>query len=331
MNGFIKKSIGTLTLGEKLKKLRSERRISLGEVSKHTRIQAKYLEHLEEGRYEKLPVDVYVRGFLKNYADFLAIDADVLIRLYEKEREIKKNLEKGKKGAEKSSLPIPFKISSFALTPKIILISAIALITISGFLYLYKELGTFASVPRLIISSPEQNTSVSGNSIIVEGITDKDAKLYINGQLILVNDDGKFRESLTLQSGNNSINIKSVNRFGKEVIEALTVQSSYQKEEEEKKQAEPGNDQISQPKGVELEVRVDPGPVWLSVESDGNLVFSGTMLSGAVQSFRAEEKISVNSGKDSATFIKFNGKELGALGESGNPVRGVVFTPDTAY
>jgi cytoskeletal protein RodZ len=331
MNGFIKKSIGTLTLGEKLKKLRSERRISLGEVSKHTRIQVKYLEYLEEGRYEKLPVDVYVRGFLKNYADFLAIDANVLIRLYEKEREIKKNLEKGKNSEEKPTLPVPFKISSFALTPKIILISAIAVVTFGGFFYLYKEIGAFASVPRLIISNPEKNTSVSGNSIIVEGVTDKDAKLYINGQLILVNDDGKFRENLTLQSGNNSINIRAVNRFGKEETAALTVQSNYQKEEEEKKQEGSGNNEITQSKGVEIEVRVDPGPVWLSIEADGNLVFSGTMLTGAIQTFRAEEKISVNSGKDSATFIKFNGKEIGALGESGNPVRGVVFTPDTAY
>jgi hypothetical protein len=80
-------------------------------------------------------------------------------------------------------------------------ISAIAIVTLSGFFYLYKEIGAFASAPRLIISSPEQNTSVGSNSIIVEGVTDKDAKLYINGQLVLVNDDGKFRESLTLQSG----------------------------------------------------------------------------------------------------------------------------------
>ena len=85
----------------------------------------------------------------------------------------------------------------------------------------------------------------------------------------------------------------------------------------------------NKPKGVELEVRVDPGPVRLSVEADGNLVFSGTMLTGAVQSFRADEKISINSGKDNATFIKFNGKEMGALGQSGGPVRGVIFTPDT--
>jgi len=31
-NGFTKKSIGTLTLGEKLRKLRSEKRIALSEV-----------------------------------------------------------------------------------------------------------------------------------------------------------------------------------------------------------------------------------------------------------------------------------------------------------
>lgn len=326
MNGFIKKSIGTLTLGEKLNKLRSERRISLGEVSKHTRIQVKYLEYLEEGRYEKLPVDVYVRGFLKNYADFLAVDPNVLIRLYEKEREIKKNLEKGKKGEEKK--PVPFKISSFTLTPKIILIGAITIITLGGFFYLYKEIGAFASVPRLIVLSPEQNTNVSGNSVAIDGITDKDAKLYINGQLILIDDNGKFRENLTLQSGNNFINIKAVNKFGKEAAESLTVQSSYQNEEENKS----GNsgEAASQAKGLELEVKVGLGPVRISVETDGNLVFSGAMLSEATQNFRAEEKISISSEKDSTTFIKINGKEVGALGESGGPVEGVVFTSETA-
>ena len=328
MNGFIKKSIGTLTLGEKLKKLRSERRISLGEVSKHTRIQVKYLEYMEEGRYEKLPVDVYVRGFLKNYADFLAIDANILLRLYDKEREIKRNLEKGRGSEEKYPMPVPFKVSSFALTPKVIVISVIAAVTFAGFFYLYKEIGAFASAPRLVISSPEQNTSVAGNSVLVEGITDKDAKLYINGQMIMISDDGKFRESLTLQSGNNFINIRSVNKFGKEAKEALTVYSSYQKEEENETE-EPNEDATSQIEGVELEIRVDPGPVRLSVEADGNLVFSGTMLTGAVQIFRADKKISINSAKDSATFVKFNGKEMCALGESGGPVKGIIFTPDT--
>jgi len=330
MNGFIKKSIGTLTLGERLKKLRSERRISLFEVSKHTKIQIKYLEYLEEGKYDKLPADVYVKGFLKNYAEFLIIDSGVLIRLYEKEKEIKKNLEKQKNGGKKPKQSKPLKISSFVLTPKIITISAIALLTLGGFFYLYKEVGSFASLPRLVVTSPEQNASVSGNSVLVEGITEKDARLYINDQPILVNDDGKFRENLTLQSGTNFIKILAVNRFEKEASQAITVQSDYQeKERENSPKAENGN--VAAENGIEVEIRIEPGPVQVSVEADGNLVFNGTMLEGAVQKFSAREKISINSNKGNATLVKFNGKDVGALGKDEKAVKNAVFTPDAKY
>lgn len=328
MNGFIKKSVGTLTLGEKLRKLRSERRISMNEVSRFTKIQVKYLEYLEDGRYEKLPADVYIKGFLRSYAEFLGVNENILIKLYEKEKGIKNNLEKSKRPAEKKTEAI--NISSFVFTPKIGAIILTALLVVGGFFYLYKEFGAFASVPRLVILSPEKNYSLSGNSIVVEGVTDRDARIFINDQPVLVNDDGKFRENLTVQSGTNIINIRALNRFDKEKIETLTIQSSYQEAES----SEPPSDAesaASQKKEVEIEIKVDPGPVWLSVEADGNLVFSGTMLTGATQSFKGEDKISISSGKANATFVKFNGKDIGALGENASPVKGVIFTADTKY
>lgn len=331
MNGFIKKSIGTLTLGEKLKKLRSERRISLFEVSKHTKIQIKYLEYLEEGKYEKLPADVYVKGFLKNYGDFLIIDSGVLIRLYEKEKGIKKNLEKQKNGGKKVKQSRPLEISSFVLTPRIIMISAIALLTLGGFFYLYKEVGSFASAPRLVVISPEQNGSLSENFVLVEGITEKDAKLFINDQPILVNDDGKFRENLTLQSGANFINIRAVNRFEKEASQAITVQSNYQNKNEGENPDEIKTIDAGTENGIEVEIRIEPGPVQVTVESDGNLVFNGTMLDGAIQKFSAKEKININSSKGNATLVKFNGKNIGALGKDSSPIQNAVFTPDTRY
>ena len=329
MNGFIRKSIGTFTLGEKLKKLRSERRISLGEVSKYTRIQIKYLEYLEEGRYDKLPADVYIKGFLKNYADFLSVDSAILVRLYEKEKEIKKNLEKNK--GEKQEKPKPINISYFVFTPKLIIITIITLLTFGGFFYIYKEIGAFASVPRLVLLNPENNFQVQTNSILVEGITDKDAKLYINDQPILVNDDGKFQENLTLQSGNNFINIKAVNRFDKETSQTLTIQSNYQEKKGEGNSGAISPSEIIKKSGIEIEVRVDPGPVWVNVESDGNLKFSGTMLTGSIQKFKAEDKITITSGKANATFVKFNGKDIGALGDSTSPIRGVPFTSGSSY
>lgn len=318
-------------MGEKLKKLRSERRISLNEISRATRIQVKYLEYLEDGAYGKLPADVYVKGFLRNYSEFLGIDEKILIRLYEKEQDIRSNLEKSKGKKNSPADGGKISISSFVVTPRMLGISAIIITVFGGFFYLYREVGSFASTPRLVIINPDKNYSTSGNSVMVEGVTDRDTKIFINDQPIPVNDDGKFRETLTVQSGSNAIVIRAVNRFDKEIAEKLIIQSTYR----EPAEPEPVRDNQPVPadnfRGLFLELRVDPGPVWVSVEADGNLVFSGTMLTGAVQNFSATGKISVNSGKGSATFVKFNGKDIGALSDNSKPVRGATFTPNTNF
>lgn len=222
MNGFTKKRVGTFTLGEKLRSIRSDKRITLNDVAKMTKIRLEYLENLEAGNYDKLPVDVYVKGFLRSYGEFLGADGKALIRLYEKERGIRKNLEESKKPRQKKKDPI--NISSFVFTPKKLVVLLIFLLVFLSFFYLYREIGTFAGVPRLVVINPTGNWETSDVSIDIEGITDKDATLFINGQPVLVGDDGKFKEPITLQSGVNVINIKAVNRFNKEKTETVSVQ-----------------------------------------------------------------------------------------------------------
>ncbi len=346
MNGFTKKRVGTLTLGEKLKKLRGDKRISLGEASKFTKIQAVYLEHLEEGAYDFLPADVYVRGFLRSYADFLGVDDRILIRLYEKEKGIKKNLDKEKKSNLKERKPID--ISSFVFTPQKIVVAVVIAVVLMGLFLLYREVDSFASAPSLVILSPDDNSEVQDNSIYVKGVTEKDAALFINDQPILVGDDGRFGENLTLQSGLNNITVKSVNKFKKEAIKNIVVRSDYVATTDNGSHgnqsssagnvsvnpASSGGDGTATAQGVQIDLRVDPGPVWLSVETDGALAFSGTMLRGSVQSFKATDKIVISSGSGKATFVKLNGRDMGALSADAGAVRGVTFTknttPDTA-
>lgn len=329
MVGFTKKNVRTLTLGEKLRNLRSERRISLGEVSRGTRIQLKYLEYLEAGDYKSLPADVYVKGFLRGYAEFLGLDENILIRLYEKEKGIKRNLEKvTEKKTDKNKI---INISPFLITPKIIGIALSIILVFGGIFYLYKEIGAFANTPKLVILNPAQDAVESSNSVVVEGVTDKDAKVFINNQPILVSDEGRFSERLALQSGTNSISIKAVNRFDRASTQNIIIQSNYQTAQTENATENNQDSILLEQNKISMDIQVDPGPVWVSVEADGNLVFSGTMLAGAVQSFSANDKIVVNSGKASATHIKFNGKDIGALGKDDVAVRGVTFTKDTKY
>jgi len=328
--GFTQKKIHSYTLGEQLKNLRSDGRVTLFEVSRETKIPVKYIEMIEEGKYEKLPPDVYVKGFLRAYAEFLGIEPKKIINLYEREKDIKINLNGGEKKAPSKKKKT--RLARFVVTPRIIIAVSVAVVVIGGFSYLYSQIGRFAAVPRLVITSPASDENIAGNSISVSGYTDEDAKLTINGQPILVSDKGEFKEDILLQSGVNSITISALNRFNKEISKTVNIKSDYQSPNvaQSSNSGDGGKvigEQDVKKKGVDVVVRADSIPIWLSVEADGNLVYSGTMLAGAIQNFDGEKEVRVMSGKANQTFVKVNGKAEKVLADSPGIVRDVVFTP----
>ncbi|MGC8872978.1 MAG: helix-turn-helix domain-containing protein [Chloroflexia bacterium] len=73
-------------VGDTLRERREERGLTLDDVSRQTRIRREYLEALESSQYDRLPADVYVRGFLRAYAQLLGLDPTETVRAYEKER-----------------------------------------------------------------------------------------------------------------------------------------------------------------------------------------------------------------------------------------------------
>lgn len=223
--GFTRKKVESLTLGEKLKKLRSDFRMSLSEISKVTKIQVKYLEYLENGEYGKLPADVYVRGFLRSYARYLNIDEQALVKLYERERNIQANLSQST--PKKTFAMKNLNISSLVITPRSLVIVLIALLVGGAFFYLFREFQAFAGAPRLIILNPQSGTAVETSEIVVTGKTDKGARVSINNQPVFVGSEGEFSDKLILQSGLNTITIVSVNRFDKEKSETLSIEARY--------------------------------------------------------------------------------------------------------
>ncbi|MDD3486893.1 MAG: DUF4115 domain-containing protein [Candidatus Moranbacteria bacterium] len=320
--------MNSYTLGEQLRNLRSEGRVTLHEVSRDTKIPMKYLEKIESGCYEELPPDVYVKGFLRAYAEFLGVDPKKIISLYEREKEIKSNLcsEEKKTPVKKAKKP-----ASLVITPRYLAVAVIVIAIVGGFSYLYNQVGRFAAVPRLVITSPASDESVPGNSISVSGFTDEDAKLTINGQPVLVSDRGEFKEDILLQNGVNAVTISAENRFEKKISKILNIKSDYQAPEVANGGDENGKvigEQDEKREGVNITVRADANPVWISVEADGNLVYSGTMLPGAVQDFKGDKEVRITSGKANQTFIKVNGKDEKVLADTPGIVRDVVFGPN---
>ncbi|MCS6880148.1 MAG: DUF4115 domain-containing protein [Oscillochloridaceae bacterium] len=73
-------------LGERLRQARERQGLSLAQASVDTRILQASLAALEEGAYQRLPGDVVVRGFIRNYAQYLGLSPDEMIELYRRER-----------------------------------------------------------------------------------------------------------------------------------------------------------------------------------------------------------------------------------------------------
>lgn len=72
-------------LGRLLTEARTSNDLSLAEVEAATRVRQKYLEALEQGDYASLPPGAIARGFLRNYARYLGLDAGELLHLYAQE------------------------------------------------------------------------------------------------------------------------------------------------------------------------------------------------------------------------------------------------------
>jgi flagellar biosynthesis protein FlhG len=68
--------------GKALKEIRERLGISLEEISACTRIHHPYLEFIERDRYDKLPHEVYLRGYLIQYAKMMGLDAARVVRGY---------------------------------------------------------------------------------------------------------------------------------------------------------------------------------------------------------------------------------------------------------
>ena len=66
-----------------LKELRQSSGVEIGDISRKTFINSRYLRAIEEGDFSLLPGDIYVRGYIKEFARCLGVPFREAIKDYE--------------------------------------------------------------------------------------------------------------------------------------------------------------------------------------------------------------------------------------------------------
>jgi cytoskeletal protein RodZ len=300
-------------LGKQLRAVRRTAKLSLDQVATQTKISKKYIQALESGKYDELPAEVYAKGFLENYAEFLGFPADEVLTQYKRER----GLTPKPKSSEQFVIPgQKVERPKVTITPRTLWVAGASLILLIVVGYLLTQVSVFAAPPELELNTPTAGQTVGEESVTVQGKTDPGAILSINGQPIPTDTDGSFKEEVRLLSGTNSLRVTARNKNGRErtVTRSVVVQVAGAT-------PAPGASATPVP-GFLFIVRIGPNSAYVTVNVDGKNAFQGLLTANTSQTFTANDRVLLTTSNAGSTQVFINGKDLGAVGSEGQTRRG---------
>ena len=120
-----------LPFGRYLQAIRLEKKISLEQVSQQTRIGLGNLLLIEQEDHERLPAEVYVKGFLRSYAKAVGADGDEVIRRYGSRLDVVQRISETESFSNKMARGTWWKLLlSLVLFICIVVVSIIAVISL---------------------------------------------------------------------------------------------------------------------------------------------------------------------------------------------------------
>lgn len=197
-----------LRLGTKLKNAREVFNIDIRTASNAIKVPGKYLTALEKNRFNDLPkAKIFRLNYLKKYANFLHLNEEETEEQFIKENGLK-NIEQIHPKKFLKNTPL-FSISIFARN---FLITSFLLMFIA---YLAWQVKGILEPPKLVIYNPAEGITIMDNQINVQGETDNECRLTINGQEIRADEKGRFNLKVDLSHGLNTIVISAIKKHGK--------------------------------------------------------------------------------------------------------------------
>ena len=200
----------------RLREIRKKKGVSLEQLSKRTKISKDFLQALEECRFQDLPMaEVYQKNFVKSYAEALSIDPDQFLQQYMSEE-----ADKNKKMVHPNQ---EVKRNYLNNLPDFFRYGFVIIFLLALFLYLGLQVKNIVEPPRLEVYSPPQGYVTNELSISLQGETDKEVNVTLNGKDIGTDEEGDFEEIIDLSPGVNTLIIEAKKKHGKTTREVRHV------------------------------------------------------------------------------------------------------------
>lgn len=285
-------------IGDLLREARIKGNLSLEEINETTKIRLDQLEAIEAGDFQKLPGEVYVKGFIMNFARAVGLDGHEVLQKY---YELKRAAETGASPADEESPD-----------------------------------DRFSSEERPFpLRYPSPEISLPGHPFKVEKQKARNPwrkravlKLVIGGLILAVLlACGLFVHNRFLAEGRSSTEAVSGavrDETASMLPEEQTADAPAGRDGGPEGGAEPG--ESTQPVLL-AEARA---VVWVGLyeKQSGALIFEGTLRPHETREWKLTGPVQVRIGNARGLRLVFNGEDLGVLGAEGE-VKTLEFSPDS--
>ncbi len=275
---------------EELKSAREKKKIKLEQIFNKTRIDIKYLEAIETGNFSIMP-EVYIRAFLKEYAEYIGLNPNEILEKYklaqsgklysEKDNETQVNQEPIKQEEDKP------KFISEDLEEKSN--ENIKSQSVNSLYYI------FASIVMLIFIYFIYDSFLSDKSVnnVKEKPFAEVLKAQDENEPLVKNSDAKNRNKIDV----NKIKSKKIENIKRTQPVTSQKETALVKE-------------ISQNKGnLDLTI-IGEGKSWMRVVIDGDKNHEFIIDEGIKKKLFANNKFYIHIGNSAGVKLLLNGKEL---------------------
>ena len=259
------------TLGEELKRLREDKRLSLREVSDATHIGSRFLQAIESDNYSILPGGIFNRGFVRSYARYVGLDEEQALVLYNQQLEVQ--------GGEtpRSSTPSWDGIDEEVSSPwgTIALIVIILLLLSAGVYTAYRWFKGEDATSQIIVGA----TPIPTNSVAASPSPDLSSSPLPSTPIAQSPSPAPTTETSPAPTTSPS--------------PAATTSP-----------APPltGN--------LQVKIQIGENQCWLKIKSDANPAAEGTLNPGDVREFAASEKMILSFGNAVGITATLNGRPM---------------------
>jgi cytoskeleton protein RodZ len=294
------------SFGDKLRREREMRGVTLEEISESTKIGTRSLRALEQEDFEKLPGGIFNKGFVRAYSRFLGLDEDQTVADFD----LAWNEHESAKGPAPEPLveekPEPERSTSKLLLAVLLVILALT----AGWYALHNYRGTRTATnqqPATPVNDSQRLSSAQPAVSSPQPVTPADRQSSNT-----VSNPATTKES--------SESPKPLSNSNSSETSGAPVRGSDK----------PADDLVTKPANSSAAIRLEifaREDSWLSILADGKNMGQGVLNAQKSRTIHAQKEVRLTVGNAGGVEVSFNGQAVDIGGEP-NQVKELIFTSE---